>query len=90
MPLYIVERHLPGLTTSQLKAAASQAKKVTTEMAEEGVPVRYRRSTYVPTEQKCVCLFDGPSADVVRQANERANLPFERILEAEHVDSDEL
>ncbi len=82
MPTYLVERHLPGFTTEQLPAAAGAAKITTEEMAKEGVPVRYLRSTFVPVEEKCFCLFDGPSVEAVKEANERAGLPFERILEA--------
>lgn len=33
---------------------------------------------------------EGASADVVKVANERANIPFERILEAEHISRDDV
>jgi hypothetical protein len=90
MPKYMVERNLPGLTEEQLAAAAASAKTATTRMANEGVPVRYLRSTFVPSEDKCFCLFEGPSAEAVREANERAGLPLERITEALHVASEDL
>lgn len=90
MAKFLVERYLPGFTSEQLAAAAGAAKKTTQEMDKEGVPVRYLRSTFVPGEEKCFCLFEGPSADVVRQANERAGLPFERIVDALHISSEEL
>jgi len=82
MPTYLVERHLPGFTRDQLPAAAGATKRTTETMAQEGVPVRYLRSTFVPGEEKCFCLFDGPSVEAVKEANDRARLPFERILEA--------
>jgi hypothetical protein len=90
MPKYMVERNLPGLTEEQLAAAAASATTATTRMANEGVPVRYLRSTFVPSEDKCFCLFEGPSAEAVREANERAGLPLERITEALHVASEDL
>ena len=65
MPKYMVERHLPGITSDQLSAAAARAKAATAQMGEEGTPIRYLRSTFVPSEEKCYCLFDGPSADAV-------------------------
>ena len=68
MPKYMVERRLPGLTADQLTAAASRAKSMTAKMTAEGTPVRYLRSTFVPGEDKCFCLFEGSSADVVREA----------------------
>ncbi len=90
MPKYMVERHLPGITTDQLSAAASRAKSTTAQMSEEGTPVRYLRSTFVPGEEKCYCLFEGPSADVVEQANKRADIPYERVVEAMHITSEDL
>jgi len=85
MPKYMVERHLPGFKAEQLPSAAAAAKRVTSEMAKEGVPVRYLGSTFVPGEERCMCLFEGPSVDAVRQANVRAGLPLERIVEATSV-----
>jgi uncharacterized protein DUF4242 len=86
----MVERHLPGITNEQLTAAAKSAKSTTAEMSSEGTPVRYLRSTFVPREEKCFCLFEGESEEAVREANERAQIPYERIHEAEFVTSDEL
>ena len=90
MPKYLVERHLPGFKADQLPAAAASAKKASEEMTQEGTPVRYLRSTFVPGEDKCFCLFEGPSQEAVQKANERAQLPFERITEALHVASEDL
>ncbi len=90
MPKYMVERHLPGITSDQLSAAAARAKSTTAQMSEEGTPIRYLRSTFVPSEEKCYCLFDGPSADTVEQANKRADIPYERVVEAMHIASEDL
>ena len=90
MTKYVVERYLPGITPDQLSAAAGSAKSTTAQMAEEGTPVRYLRSTFIPGEEKCFCLFEGPSAEAVRAANERAQLPYERIVEAMHIASEDL
>lgn len=90
MAKYVVERYLPGIQPDQLTAAAGSAKKTTAQMTEEGTPVRYLRSTFIPGEEKCYCLFEGPSADAVKEANERAQIPFERIVEAMHLSSEDL
>ena len=90
MPKYLVERHLPGFTADQLPGAAALAKRATGEMSREGTPVRYLGSTFVPGEERCMCLFDGPSADAVREANARAGLPLERVIEATSVTPDEV
>lgn len=90
MALYLAERYLPGISPEQLMAAATSAKNTTAGMTQEGTPVRYLRSTFIPGEEKCYCLFEGPSADTVKSANDRAGLPYERIVEALHVASDDL
>lgn len=90
MSKFLVERYLPGVTPDQLGAAAGAAKETTASMTEEGTPVRYLRSTFIPGEDKCYCLFEGPSAEVVKTANERAQLPYERIVDAMHISSEDL
>ncbi len=86
----MVERHLPGFTEAELPAAASSAKRTTAQMTEEGTPIRYLRSTFVPSEEKCYCLYEGPSEDAVREAQERASLPYERIHDARFITAEEL
>ena len=90
MTKYLVERHLPGITPDQLTAAAESAKSTTAAMTQEGTPVQYLRSTFIPSEEKCFCLFEGPSAEAVRTANDRAQLPYERVVEAMHLAADDL
>ena len=90
MPNYVVERYLPGITTDQLKAAAQRAKSTTATMTNEGTPIRYMRSIFVPNEEKCYCLFDGPSEDAVMEANDRANIPYERVTEAIQIATEDL
>jgi Protein of unknown function (DUF4242) len=90
MPKYMVERNLPGITNDQLTAAATSAKTTTAEMSAEGSPVRYLRSTFVPSEEKCYCLFEGDSSELVEEAQERAGIPYERIHEAAFITADDL
>lgn len=90
MAKYMVERHLPGFQADQLAAAAGLAKSTAAQMTQEGKPVRYLRSTFVPGEEKCFCLFEGESAELVREANDRAELPYLRVIEAVHVSGDDL
>ncbi|MBP2446923.1 DUF4242 domain-containing protein [Rhizobium leguminosarum] len=90
MPQYMVERHLPGITPDQLSAAASRAKHVTAEMTSQGKPVRYLRSTFVPSEERSFCLFDASSEQDVKEANERAEIPLLRITEVKHISADDV
>jgi len=82
MPVYMVERNLPSIQMEQLAAAQKRAIEAGKELTAEGKQVRYIRSTFVPGEHKCMCLFEAPNAENVKEANERAQIPFHRIVEA--------
>ena len=82
MAVYMVERDLPGITLEQLGGAQKAAIDTSKRLTEDGRPVRYIRSTYVPGEARCMCLFEAPNAQRVREVNEEAQIPFTRIVEA--------
>ncbi len=82
MAVYMVERDLPGVSLEQLAAAQKRAIQTGKELTAEGKDVRYIRSTFVPGEQRCMCLFEAQDPDYVREANERAQIPFTRIVPA--------
>jgi hypothetical protein len=82
MAVYMVERSLPGISNEQLAGAQSAAIAGSQKSTAAGTPVRYIRTTFVPGESKCMCLFEAASADAVREVNQTAGLPFTRIVEA--------
>lgn len=82
MGVYLVERDLPGVTMEQLAACQKKAIQMGKELTAQGKEVRYIRSTFVPGENKCMCLFEAPNAENVREANERGAIPYTRIVEA--------
>lgn len=82
MAIYMVERDLKGITMDQLAAAQRAAIETSTRFTAEGKPVRYIRSTFVPGESRCMCLFEAADAQIVRDVNEAAHIPFSRVVEA--------
>ncbi len=82
MSVYMVERALPGITMEQLGAAQQSAIQTAERFTEEGKSVRYLRSTFLPQENKCMCLFEADNSEDVAAVNQAANIPFERIVEA--------
>ncbi|HUB96958.1 MAG TPA: nickel-binding protein [Stellaceae bacterium] len=82
MTVYMVERNLPGIEMSALAAAQQAAIRQATAMRDQGTPVRYIRSTFLPSEGLCMCLFEAESADTVRRLNDAANIPYQRVVEA--------
>src|ERR1051325_5413634 len=82
MAVYLVERDLPGITMEQLADAQKRAILMGKQMTAEGRQVRYIRSMFVPGEDRCMCLFEAPNPENVREANERSQIPFTRIVQA--------
>jgi hypothetical protein len=82
MPVFMVDRDLPGISMEELGAAQRAAIDTSRSFTADGKPVRYIRSTFVPGEAHCMCLFEAPDADLVKQVNEQAQIPFSRISEA--------
>jgi len=78
----MVERSLPGIPMDQLAAAQQRAIKTSAEMSASGKPVRYIRSTYVPESGQCMCLFEAEDAQQVKTLNEKAQIPFDRVVPA--------
>ncbi len=82
MPVYMVDRNLPGVTVEQLTAAQKAAIETSRKFTAQGKPVRYIRSTFVPGEAHCMCLFEASDPELVKQVNEAAKIPFTRVTEA--------
>jgi hypothetical protein len=82
MPIYMVERDLPGITTDALQSAQQAAIAASRQSTANGSPVRYLRSTFVPGESRCMCLFEAATPEIVRQVNDAARIPYFRVAEA--------
>jgi hypothetical protein len=85
MACYVVTRHLPGITPDALMSAGLRAKSCTAEMTDEGTPITWLRSFFIPKTEQTHCYFEAPSADAVKEVNERANIPFNEIHEVQEL-----
>ncbi len=77
MGVFVVERNLKGISMEALAGAQAAA-----IAKSEGGPVSYLRSTFVPEDGRCFCLFEGPSAEAVEAVNTAAGLPYNAITPA--------
>ena len=77
MPLYIIERSVPGLTREDLMAAGRRSAVALADMPD----VRWIRSYVSDAEGKIYCEYDAPSAEAIREHARRAGLPADRISE---------
>ncbi len=82
MATFMVERSLKGISMDDLGAAQKAAIGAAADMSSNGTPVSYIRSTFVPETGACMCLFSAATAENVKTLNEKAKLPFDRIVKA--------
>lgn len=82
MQVFLVERDLRGTSLADLNGIKAAAIRQAEKMFDAGDRVRFIRSTFVPEDGRCLCLFEAKNADIVLQLNREANLPFERIVTA--------
>ena len=82
MDTFMVERSLKGISMNDLGAAQKAAISTAADMTKQGTPISYVRSTFVPDTGACMCLFKADSAASVKALNEKAKLPFDRIVKA--------
>lgn len=81
MTVFMVERHLAGISMPALAAAQQAAIAQAAQMSAAGTPIRFIRSTFAPADGRCFCLFEGASADDVKALNDAAQIPYSRVVE---------
>lgn len=75
MPMYLIERRF----AERLDIDATSAAEIRLVNDDEGV--RWLYSFLSADKRKTYCLYEAPSADVVRRAAERAGLPADVVIE---------
>lgn len=81
MPVFMVERYLPDLTHEGVRAQAKREKEIS--------GLRHLRTTYLRDDELCFSLFEGPSLEAVRTANDRTGMAYVRITEAFDAEDEE-
>jgi Protein of unknown function (DUF4242) len=79
---FVVELYVPRRAAAAVEHGAERARLAAEAVTREGTCVRYVRSIFVPDDETCFYLYEAGSADAVRIAAERAELPFGRVAEA--------
>jgi hypothetical protein len=78
----MVERYVSRVDVDTFMEAARRTASAAAAMTEQGVPVRYLGSVYVPEEECSFCCFEARDVESVREANDRAGVRFWRIVDA--------
>jgi hypothetical protein len=82
MGVFMVERSLMGISMEGLAGAQKAAIGTAAAMRSQGTDIRYIRSTFAPEDGRCMCLFEAETETDVRQLNDTAGLPYERLVPA--------
>jgi hypothetical protein len=77
MPLYLIERNF----AEQLDLSGEDVRLIEAVNADEGV--RWLFSFLTADRHKAYCLYEAPSAEAIRSAARRANLPADIVVEVE-------
>src|SRR5919199_4481830 len=77
---YIVECFWPDVHAEQVERAGERAKKSAERLSGEGTAVEYTGSILVPEDEIVFYLFEGPSAEAVREVCRRAEITPERVV----------
>jgi len=82
MPSYLVEVYLPRTRAHEAPATARRARVAAEQLSDEGVPIRYVRTTYLPDDETCFHHFEAGTPAAVEEASRRAALGRARIVPA--------
>jgi hypothetical protein len=79
---FLLELYVSRLDGTTVEAGAERARRAAEDLCNEGRPVRYLRSLFVPDEETCFYIYEADSADDVREAARRADLPAQNVVGA--------
>jgi hypothetical protein len=76
---FLVERYWPGVDEEVLRAALPRLEISARAMTAEGHEVRHVGSFLMPADQVVISVISAESETIVREVNERAAMPVDRI-----------
>jgi hypothetical protein len=82
MAEFLLELYVSRTEPEVVQAGAERARHEAERMSEEGTPVHFLRTIFVPEDETCFYLYRAESAEQVREAARRAQLPADRVVEA--------
>jgi len=86
---FLAERYVSTASPELARRDAARVSAASREQTDGGTAVRYLGSTLIPSDETCFSLFEAESAEDVRRLLERASLPYDRIVEAQRIDTDD-
>jgi Nickel responsive protein SCO4226-like len=81
MAEFLLELYVARTNCAAVERGAESLGRSAAELSAEGHAIRVLRSLFVPEDETCYVLLEAATADAVREAARRAELPFERVVE---------
>lgn len=82
-----MERYLPRATAADVAASAGRLAAAASDLRSEGRRVEWLRSLALPGDEAGLCSFRAESEADVEEANTRAGVAYERIVEVLQVEN---
>jgi hypothetical protein len=79
---YLAEAYVARPRASEVRTHERRVRAAAKRLTQQGIPIRFVRSIFVPADEICFYVFEAISADAVGAACDRAALRFERVVEA--------
>lgn len=76
----------PGVTQLMLREAGQRAGRAARTLGSQGASTQYAGSILVPADEIAFCFFEASSIETAIEINQRAAIPFERIVEVVRLD----
>jgi hypothetical protein len=86
---FLAERYVSAANPELARLDAARASAASKEQTDSETTIRYLGSTLIPSDETCFALFQAPSAEDVRRLLEQASLPYDRIVEAVRIGTEE-
>ena len=78
---YLLESYLPKHELSARAQLVARVRRAARAVSAQGTPVRHLRSIFIPVDESCFHLFEGPSAAAIEEVSRQADLEHDRIVE---------
>jgi hypothetical protein len=79
---YLVELYVSRFRSGELTLAAERVREAAEGLTRTGTAVHFLRTIFVPEDETCFHVLDGPSSEAVAETARRAGISTPRITRA--------
>jgi hypothetical protein len=80
---FLLELYVSRTDGVAVERGEERARRAAEELTQQGTPIRFLRSIFVPEDETCFYLYEAETVEAVREAARRAELTFDRLSRTE-------